>query len=208
MDNPLSGFPPATIDQVREAFVDALSRILKIARFRFRHVACSDSREDAVSETVAICWMWYLRLVGQGRNPTAFIASLAHYGAKAVKSGRRVCGQERANDVLSPCCQHRRQLRVSRLQEVTIPKGDVIADALCDNTQTPVPDQVQFRHDFAAWKGRLPRVRQRLVRGLALGHRTKDLAVKFGLSESRVSQLRREFADDYATFCGDTIGTS
>ncbi|MCE9567842.1 MAG: hypothetical protein K8U57_38070 [Planctomycetes bacterium] len=81
----------------------------------------------------------------------------------------------------------------------------MIEHALCDNTQTPVPDQVQFRCDFGGcgWEYRLPTAKQRLVRGLALGHRTKELAVEFGLSAGRISQLRKEFAEDYAAFCGD-----
>ena len=198
--------PSAAIDHLHAVFVDALSRILKIARFRFRHIPCLDSREDYVCETVALCWVWYIRLIQKGRNPAEFMSALAQYGARAVHSGRRACGQERGNDVFSRRCQQQRQIRVSRLPEVHIPDDDVIEDALCDNTQTPVPDQVQFRCDFTAWEHRLPLVKQRLVKGLALGHRTKDLAAEFELSEGRLSQLRKEFAADYAAFCGDSTG--
>ncbi|MBA4192841.1 MAG: hypothetical protein C0467_33180 [Planctomycetaceae bacterium] len=189
---------------MQTTFVDALTRILRIARFRFRHLRCSDSREDAICETVALCWVWYVSLVRKGRKPNEFIGALARYGARAVSSGRLACGQERANDVLSRRCQQRRQLCVSSLPKVFIPHENVFEDALCDNTQTPVPDQVQFRCDFPAWEQRLPVVKQRLVKGLVLGHRTKDLAAKFELSEARISQLRKEFFTDYAAFCDDS----
>ncbi|MBA4192818.1 MAG: hypothetical protein C0467_33055 [Planctomycetaceae bacterium] len=193
--------PSTEIEHTQAAFVDALTRILRIARFRFRHLRCSDSREDAICETVALCWIWYISLVRKGRKPAEFIGALARYGVRAVSSGRRACGQERANDVLSRRCQQRRQLCVSSLPRVHILHENVLEDALCDNTQTPVPDQVQFRCDFTAWEHRLPVARQRLVKGLALGHRTKDLAAEFGLSEARISQLRKKFSADYAAFC-------
>jgi len=61
---------------------------------------------------------------------------------------------------------------------------------------------VQFRCDFPAWKHRLPVKKRQLVDGLILGHRSKDLAVAFGLSEGRISQLRTEFYLDYSLFCG------
>jgi hypothetical protein len=34
------------------------------------------------------------------------------------------------------------------------------------------------------------------------GERTLDVAGRHGLSPARVSQLRREFHDDWARFCG------
>ena len=36
-----------------------------------------------------------------------------------------------------------------------------------------------------------------------LGERTLDVANKHGLSPARVSQLRREFMEDWTHFCGD-----
>jgi hypothetical protein len=35
-----------------------------------------------------------------------------------------------------------------------------------------------------------------------LGERTGDVSRKYGLSASRVSQLRRNFHDDWQRFCG------
>jgi hypothetical protein len=192
----------AAIDHVQAAFLDALPRILNVANFRFRHIPCPDSRADCVSETVALCWMWYVRLVRKGRNPVAFMTALARYGATAVACWRRTCGQEKVTDVLSRRCQWQRGIAVSALPSCGGAEGNEISDALRDNTQTPVIDQVQFRCDFPAWKDRLPVKLSRLVELLALGHRTKDLAAEFGLSEARISQLRRELYADYVAFCG------
>ena len=197
----------ATIDHVYAAFVAAMPKILNVANYRFRHVQCPDLREDCVCETVALCWVSFIRLVRKGRNPTTFMTALAHYGATAVHNGRRACGQEKAKDVLSRRCQRRRRFTVTSLPEEGIHERTTIDDALRDNTSTPIPDQVQFRCDFPAWKLRLPVMKRRLVDRLSLGHRTKDLAVEFGLSEGRISQLRKEFHADYAAFCEGSCGT-
>ena len=191
------------------AFTAALPKIRNVAGYRFRGVPCPDRREDCVCEAVALCWVWFVRLVRKGRNPDTFMTALATYGAKAVHGGRRACGQERARDVLSRRCQRRHGFTVAAFQDAADaadPMGGALADALSDNTRTPVPDQVQFRCDFAAWKHRLPDMKGRLVDLLALGHRTKDLAAAFGLSEGRISQLRKEFNADYAAFCEGTAG--
>ncbi len=157
-------------------------------------------------ETVALCWVWYARLVRGGRDPSGFLGTLAGYGAAAVAAGRRACGQEPARDVLSSVCRssvcrRRRGFTVAPLPGEAA-DGAPPADALRDNTRTPVPDQVQFRCDFPAWRARLRPRDRRLVDRLAAGHRAADVAAEFGLTAGRVSQLRKQFYRDYAAFCG------
>jgi len=65
-------------------------------------MACGDARENAVAETVALTWKWFVGLVQKGKHPEEFVSVLAAYAARAVKSGRRLCGQEKSKDVLSP----------------------------------------------------------------------------------------------------------
>src|SRR5262245_169802 len=38
---------------------------------------------------------------------------------------------------------------------------------------------------------------------MALGERTKDLAARYGTTQGRISQLRREFHDDWRRFTGE-----
>src|SRR5262249_28134225 len=126
---------------------------------------------------------------------------LATYAARAVKAGRRLCGIERARDVLSSRAQHRRNFAVVGLPHTSTLAGTPLDEALHDNTQTPVLDQVAFRQDFpASLCSRTER--DRLVIGdLMLGERTLDVADRYGLSPARVSQLRREFMEDWRNFC-------
>jgi hypothetical protein len=71
-----------------------------------------------------------------------------------------------------------------------------------------VPEQVCFRLDWPAWLTTITERDRRLVDDLALSHRTKDLANKYGLSPARISQKRREFFDDWRRFCGEAQDAS
>src|SRR5262249_20631643 len=80
---------------------------------------------------------------------------------------------------------------------------DAFEEHLQDNTLTPIPDQVAFRIDWPAWLATLtPRDRQ-IIRQMAHAERTRALAKRFELSPARISQLRREYHDGWARFCGD-----
>jgi hypothetical protein len=65
-----------------------------------------------------------------------------------------------------------------------------------------VPDQVQFRCDFPRWLRRLGGRDRRVARELMAGERAVDVARQFGLTEGRVSQLRRAFKQDWDAYGG------
>jgi FixJ family two-component response regulator len=80
---------------------------------------------------------------------------------------------------------------------------DAFEERLRDNTQTPVIDQVVFRLDFRDWLGTLSTRNRQVVDQLMAGEGTGEVARKLGLSAGRVSQLRRQFEDEWAVFCYD-----
>jgi len=132
----------------------------------------------------------------------------------AIDRGQEVLGSNKTLDVLSPRAQQQHDFRVESLPQSTrasfehvysLPGGqrrqDAFEERLRDNTVTPIPDQVSFRLDFPAWlKTRTERDR-RVVQDLMLGERTGDVADKHGLTAGRVSQLRRDFMEDWLRFC-------
>jgi hypothetical protein len=144
-----------------------------------------------------------VRLAERGKDPSRFPSTLAGYAAKAVKSGRRVSGQESDRDVLSPLAQMRRNFVVSTLPEFSTLAGNPLAEALQDNTQSPVDEQAAFRLGFPAWLCILGNRNKSIAQDMALGHRTHELAESYGLSPDRVSQLRREFQDAWERFTPD-----
>ena len=187
---------------LRAAFLSLLPRLERHGRIAFCALR-ADQREEALAEMLALAWTWFVRLAKRGRDATRFASMLATFAARAVKSGRRLCGQEKAHDVLSAMAQRRHGFRVEQWPENTIPCRSLLREALADNTVTPPDEQVAFRLDFAAWLvTRTPRD-QDVAADLMRGERTLALARKYGLTPARISQLRRDFADDWQRFCGD-----
>jgi hypothetical protein len=191
-----------SLHALHAGFLTIWPRIELHGRIYFRHVRCPHQKDDAIAEMVALSWYWYVGLAQRGKDATRFPRALATFAARAVRAGRRVCGQEPARDVLSPTAQRRHHFAVERLPDFSPLAGGPLAEALVDNTQTPPPEQAAFRCDFPVWlQSRCERDR-RLVELLMTGERTSDVSTKFGLTQGRVSQLRRDFHEDWERFCG------
>jgi hypothetical protein len=186
---------PSPAQRYRSEFERAMPRIRLHADIAFRDVRCVHKREDYIAEVIALSWKWWLRLRSQGKDPLSFVSAIANFAARAVRSGRRLTGQDRAKDVLSPRAQARCGFTVISLPDGSSLCGNVFDDALCDNTQTPVDEQVAFRLDRS----------RRIIFDLMAGERTNDISRKYGTSPGRVSQLRREFHHDWHAFLGDLI---
>lgn len=187
--------------QLHAAFVtQILPRVVLHARIFFRAEKCPGKKEDRVAETAALAWQWYCRLMQRGKDPGQFSARFATLAALAVKNGRKVAGMEKAKDVMNGRTQQRHGFLVSGLPAVNTLTFNPFAEALRDNTQTEVPEQVAFRLDFPAWLTTRTLRDRTLIEGMGKGERTKDLADKLGMSQARVSQMRRQFREDWQRF--------
>jgi hypothetical protein len=196
MTKPNDGSPNA----LQTHFLAILPRIELHAQIYFRHVKSTEKRDDLVAETVALAWKWHRRLQERGKDPHQFPSALATFAARAVKSGRRLCGQEKTKDVLSPLAQRRHNFTVSPLPEGSSRCGNLFDEALADNTVSPIPEQVAFRLDFPPWLASWDERRRHIILDMTQGNRTLDLADRYGCSPARISQMRREFHDDWVRF--------
>jgi hypothetical protein len=197
------------------SFLAILPRIERHGRIYFRHLS-PHRRADAVQEMRALGWKWLLQLHEHGKDPACFLKAFTTYLARAVNSGRRLAGRAKAKDVLNPHAQRRHGFQVEHLPTFlrsshehlySSPLGQELQDALeerlCDNTITPVVDQVMFRLDFIAWLRTLTPRERRIVRAMMRNERTTDLSKKFEVSAGRISQMRRELQVSWCRFCGD-----
>ena len=186
------------------AFMNLVPRIEAHARCRFRGISCPNKRNDLVAEAVAVAWGWFLSLYRRGKDPAQFPGTFAALAARAVASGRRLAGMEKARDALSPQARCHGVL-VERLptstrssfETLSMPGGQKLQDALeerlRDNSRTPIPDQVVFRIDWPTFLSTLTERDRRLADFLALGHSGKAAAARFGISAARVTQLRKSW---------------
>lgn len=202
-------FSSAALAHLHASFLAmVLPRVLSHGRVCFGGIKCPHRREDAIQDMIGLAWRWHLRLAEKGRDATAFPTAIATYAARAVKSGSRLTGQERANDVLSPVAQRRHQFYVGKLPDFETLTEHPVCEALYDNTKSPPDETVCFKLDFLAWLASLSERDRHIVEDLLMGERARDVAHKYRLSPARVSQKRREFCRDWFVYCGDDIPTS
>ena len=78
-------------------------------------------------------------------------------------------------------------------------------EILVEDYKAGPSDTAAARIDFAQWLKTLPRRSRRLAERLATGESTSETARLFGISKSRVSQMRSEFRRAWYTFHGEMI---
>lgn len=188
---------------LRDRFERILPRIERHATIYFRDLKCPAKKADAIAEAVALTWKWFVRLAERGKDATQFPMVLANFAAKHVRSGRRVCGQEKAHDAMSPNAQQRHGFAVGKLPDYSTLDGNSLQEALFDNTRTPPPDAAAFRIDFPAWLATRTERDRRIIEQLGMSERTGIVARRFGVADGRISQLRNEYRIDWIRFCGD-----
>ena len=186
-------------------FLALLPRIERHSRIYFRHLRCPHRKEEALQETRALAWRWFVRLVRRGKDPADFPSALASFAARAVHNGRRLCGHEKPRDVLSPRAQRQYGFTVDKLPDVSSLGGTPYDEALHDNTRTPPPEQAAFRCDFPAWCRTLTQRDRQIIDELMVGGRALEVAHQHGVSPARISQMRRAFRVDWLRFCGDEL---
>lgn len=210
---------PATTEELHAAFLRIMPSVETHARVRSHHISCPGKRDDFVAEAVSLAYQWFTRARQQGKDLSACPAALATLAVRAVRSGRRLAGQERARDVMSPVAQARYGFKVEGLSSATAaphqllygnPHGqeavDVYEERLHSNTQTPVIDQAIFRCDFKDWMDTLPARNRQVANELMAGERTQDVARKVHLSQGRISQMRRELHESWLMHLGEWDG--
>jgi hypothetical protein len=86
---------PSAHQATQQAFLGILPRLKLHGKVYFRDLKDPERREEAICEMLALAWSWFVRLAERGKDATQFASVLATYAARAVRAGRRLCGQER-----------------------------------------------------------------------------------------------------------------
>jgi hypothetical protein len=137
------------------------------------------------------------RLAQRGKDAAEFVTTFSTFLVKAVPSGRRLLGYEKAKDAMSVMTQKRRGYKVEPLPMETSAsheslystvhgqrEHDTFEERLCDNSMAPVPDQAAFRIDWPAWmRTRTPRDR-RIIAGEVIGGAGKTRRGRFVIVQS------------------------
>jgi hypothetical protein len=80
---------PRSLDALHAGFLAVLPAIQAHAHAAFRHLRCPHDRDDAVAETVELCWEWYRRLSERGKDAARFPITLAGLAVRRVAADTR-----------------------------------------------------------------------------------------------------------------------
>ena len=151
-----------------DEFVLIIPVIREHARFSFRKKN-PEEKEELIEECLANAFRAYTRLIELGKQDMIYPTVLAKFAVKQVISGRRVGGSLNSDDILSRYAQLRRDITIKRLDRYD-PEEKIWKEAVVEDTETPIPEQVAFRVDFPAWLQLYQPSKRRVAEALALGY--------------------------------------
>ena len=151
------------------------------------------SKEEAVAESVTHCVVTYRRLHERRQHIVATASTLAWYASRHVKRGRPAVGRLNGKDPLSRYAQISNHIQTDR-------RSNDWMDTLIADRRTSVADHVALKLDIGAWLETLTQIMSRIAKDLACGFSTAEVAVKYGLTASRISQLRRSLEASWSAF--------
>jgi hypothetical protein len=185
---------------IQQEFLQLLPCVERHAAIVFRGLPTGE-REELIAESRAAAYVSYLRLRQRRKDPHRFPSAIATRAAQHAKSGRRVGGHATSRDVLSWAARLKHGFTVRSLHH---PAGDWNR-FLRDDHATPVWEQAAFRIDWPAFVARQSPRDRRIMHLLAEGHSVKRIAQRVGLSMGRLSQLRRQWCEEWRTFTGQSL---
>lgn len=183
-----------------DGFMAFLPAIQNQARAAFRHLD-KEAREEAVAEVVAHAVVAYEALFQRGAVDIAYPSVLASHGIKRVKIGRRAATRMNCKDVSSEYAQLKKGISMERLDRFDREHG--WQEVLLEDRHSGPAEMAASRIDIAEWFRRLRPRDRRIAKALAVGNRTAEVARRFHVSPSLISQKRRAYLDNWNEFQGD-----
>lgn len=175
-----------------------LPTITRVARQAFSD-RDPEAREEAVAEVVAMATIMYAGLVRDGRESLAYPRVLARFGVRRVRIGRQAATPRNVRDASSMFCQLNKGVTVERLVRFDRDEGALQEVLVEDKTAGPA-EIAASRIDVGSWMNTLPPRDRRIAQTLATGETTGNVARRFNISPSRISQLRRELLESWSQF--------
>ena len=156
-----------------------------------------------MEEVIANALVAYVRLVELKKTAVAHprdgLGEVRRRPGLRWQPGRKPLERSRG---LVPIRPARKGFIVERLDHFD-KEEDAWMEAVVEDHQTPVADQVAFRLDFPAWLRTQSRRNRRIAETLAIGHSTTQVAKRFHVSAGRISQKRQEFHKSWQEFRGE-----
>ena len=176
------------------AFETRIDSIVRLAGYHFRQLG-PEAREEAIQNTLALAWKFFLRLVEQGKaDQENVVSQMIGFAIKHTKMGRSLVGTDhkRPKDVIDYA---KRRMRGVAIEPMEI-------DHYIGKSAS-VPDSAAFRIDTPAFLATLSERDRGIALDLATGMGTTEAAHKWSLSPGAISQFRTRFKAWYDQFHGE-----
>ena len=121
-------------------------------------------------------------------------ACIAWMAVKRVRIGRQHKESVRS---LTTSRFDKRSKRPKNLRQIHIHLHDLAA------VDAPPSETVPTWMDFKAWLAKHDARKRQIAEALAVGGRTGEVAVEFGVSAGRIAQMRREFENSWKEYQGN-----
>ncbi len=154
-----------------------------------------EEKEEAISASLAIFWQNFSKLADDGRDVTRLLHSIIKYAARTVRSGRGINGGN-SRDVMSVRCKVKNGIKKLALpqtdREAANPAG---LDALRDDSSPA--DLAALNIDYEVWLDTLDMYPMHVMELARVGESQTDIAEIFGVSRTRIFQLREQARASY-----------
>lgn len=192
------------MDAAQEGFVAALPKMERTWRWTFRDWS-ADWREEGTQEARGLGWQHWLRAIEQGKDPAKFATAIARFSGLQVRCGRKLAGGLKSREAFNGWRNGTYPTHMEYLPVRESRWSPSLAVALVEHREGNPADVGAFRLDFRAWLARKGGKAYRLVLEAIAGTVGKDIAAILGISEGRVSQMRRELRSDWEEYTGDPL---
>jgi len=178
-----------------------LPAVQQHARITFRNLD-PEAKAEAVQNAVCMACSAVARLAELNKLSLVYPTVVARFAVAQTKDNRMLGRPLNCKDISSPYCQRQKGIVVERLDRYDTDE-DTWKEIVIEDRRAGPAEIVRVRWDFSDWLKTLSRRDRRVASFLALGNHTGDAARRFGVSEGRVSQLRRELAESWRKFTGE-----
>jgi hypothetical protein len=192
---------PVRKENQNEKFEQMLTQIRTQASIAFRDEP-HERREDLIAEVVANAFVAYDRLVKRGKADIAYATPLAQFAIKQIRSGRRVGNKLNVRDLSSEYARRSKGFTVERLDRYNQRNGEWKEIVVEDRHAGPA-EVAACRIDYGDWLKLLTNKQRSIANLLAVGETTRAVATKVGITDGRVSQVRRELMAAWREFQGE-----
>ena len=192
---------PQTDAEADAKYVELAPGIRNYVRKRFEECRDPNSLDELVQSVQVYSWESIRSLARKGRLCDAYATVLANYGIRKYLTGRVGGIPSNSTDVLGERCKYLNRAKVKNYGLCEHVTDSFESEATANDGRYPVHRTVGLKIDFFEnWLTKQTPRDQRIIKDMAMGETTNDLARKYGVSAASISQYRRKYAESWYAF--------